>query len=114
MRKSIKLSLSGSAAGAVNGFFGSCGGMVLVPLLSRFLNSEFVFPSSMAIMLPICLTSLAVSRQELPWASALPYLIGSLAGGFLSRKLGKKLGSRWLHRGLGLLTILGGGRILWS
>ena len=116
MRKKIHMSLSGMAAGALNGFFGACGGMVLVPMLERQgeIREDQIFSSSLAVMLPICLVSLAVSGEALPWKAALPYLIGSALGGVLAWKLGKKIKSIWLHRLLGLLILLGGGRMLWS
>lgn len=106
---------AGSAAGAVNGFFGAGGGMVLVPGLQKWgkLPQELLFPSSLRIMLPICLTSLVLSREALPLKAALPYLIGSGLGGLLAIPLSKKVPTLWLHRVLGLLILLGGGRLLW-
>ena len=114
MKKKIGLSLSGSAAGAVNGFFGAGGGMVLVPLLQKTeaIQEEDLFPASLGIMIPICLTSLILSGRQPPFRQALPYLLGSCLGGILSGKV--KISSRWLHRALGVLILLGGGRMLWS
>ena len=71
--------LSGIAAGAVNGLFGAGGGMVLIPLLSSLagFDEEQIFPSSVAIILPLCLVSIAVTavHTPLPWLQALPYLL---------------------------------------
>ena len=65
-------------------------------------------------MVPICLVSLGLNLTGLPWAEALPYLLGSFAGGILSAGLGKKLSPVWLHRMLGLLILVGGVRLLWN
>lgn len=114
--KSWKLTLSGGAAGTMNGLFGAGGGMVLVPMLTKCdeLNESSIFPASVAMILPICLVSLLVGTpvRELPWMQALPYLLGSIPGGLLAGYLDKKIPVKWLHRVLGLLIIWGGVRYL--
>ncbi|MBQ7801171.1 MAG: sulfite exporter TauE/SafE family protein [Oscillospiraceae bacterium] len=110
------LVLAGLGAGAVNGLFGAGGGMVLVPLLSLLtdLEDQEVFSSSIAIILPICLVSLTVSglQSGIPWSAALPWLLGSAAGGVLAGFLGQKIPTVWLHQGLGILIVWGGLRYL--
>lgn len=110
-------SLAGLCAGAVNGLFGAGGGMILLPLLSLAakLEEDRLFPMSVAIMLPICITSLLASTGggELPWAAAWPYLVGSALGGVLAGPLGKRIPTLWLHRILGGLILWGGIRYLW-
>ena len=107
---------AGTAAGAVNGFFGAGGGMVLVPILEhhRQLREDQLFPAAMRIMLPVCLISLFMTPGPLPWAHSLPYVTGSLLGGLLSLGLGKRIPVQWLHRSLGLLILWGGIRLLWT
>ncbi len=109
-------SLAGAAAGCINGLFGAGGGMVLVPLLSLTgeLEEEEIFPASISIILPMCFASLFIGslHDPLPWAAALPYLIGSAAGGLLAGLLGKKIPTVWLHRILGVLILYGGWRYL--
>lgn len=111
-RNLIGLIISGSAAGAVGGLFGAGGGMVLVPLLGLLTTMEDkqIFNSSIAIILPICLVTIAVSAvtDGIPWMEALPYLIGSAAGGFLAGRYGEKIPTLWLHKALGILIIWGG------
>ena len=108
--------LSGICAGAVNGLLGAGGGMVLVPLLTLLTPMEDgdVFPSSITIILPICLVPLTVTAitGTVDWRQALPYLFGSGAGGFLAGKWGQKIPVKWLHRGLGILILWGGYRYL--
>lgn len=110
--------IAGAAAGAVTGLFGAGGGMVLIPLLTLLtdLKEEELFASSIAVILPLCTVSLIYSAMEapLPWQSALPYLMGSGAGGILAGKLAGKIPSAWLHRSLGVLILWGGIRYLWS
>lgn len=117
MKKFLGPILAGAGAGAVNGLFGAGGGMVLVPLLGVLtdLEDREVFPASVSIILPICLVSLTISGMAvgIPWRDALPYLIGSAAGGILAGFWGKKIPTAWLHRGLGLLILWGGVRYLW-
>ena len=87
--------------------------MVLVPLLTAFgdLPEEGVFPASLSIMLPICITALLLSRDG-AWQAGLPWLPGSLLGGILAGIWGQKIPVIWLHRLLGLLILWGGIRYL--
>ena len=104
---------AGLAAGAVNGLFGAGGGMLLVPLLEWLtdLEEEEIFASSLSIILPICIVSLAAS-PAIAWSDALPWLPGSALGGLLAGICGKKIPVKWLHRGLGIFIIWGGLRYL--
>ena len=108
--------LAGFGAGAVNGLFGAGGGMVLVPLLGLLarLDDREIFPASITIILPICLVSLAFTAAagHLDFKTALPYLIGSAAGGLIAGLWGHKIPVVWLHRGLGILILWGGIRYL--
>ena len=112
----FKMILAGICAGAVNGLFGTGGGMVLVPLLTALtdLEDEAIFPSSVSIILPICVISLFCSKNvdTLSFMSILPYLLGSAAGGILCGLLGKRIPTKWLHRILGILILWGGVRYL--
>ena len=111
-----KIGLCGAVTGAVNGLLGAGGGMILVPLLQKWgdLEDTEVFPASVAIVMPLCIVSLVVSslQNDLPWASALPYLIGSIPGGLLAGLLGRKISVTWLHRALGSIILWGGIRYL--
>lgn len=108
---------AGVGAGAVAGLFGAGGGLVLIPLLTALtdIREEEVFPTSVSIILPICLVTLlsTAAAGVLAWEAALPYLLGSAVGGFLAGKYGRKIPGLWLHRGLGILILWGGIRYLW-
>ena len=105
--------LAGLSAGIINGLLGGGGGMILVPILSQFalIDESEIFPSSVAIILPICIVSLLFSTQ-IPLSEVIPYLTGSLIGGIAAGITGKKIPVLWLHRGLGALIIYGGIRYL--
>ena len=114
-RSSFLTAVAGAAAGIVNGLFGAGGGMILVPLLTKLtdLEDREVFPASISIILPMCFVTLAIQAGDgLPWAKALPYLVGSTIGGVLAGIWGKKIPTVWLHRGLGVLILWGGWRYL--
>lgn len=110
----LKATVSGAIAGAANGFFGAGGGMLLVPLLTGWLKlpQRQAFANSVAIILPLCVVSTIIYffKSELSFMTALPYLTGGLAGGFIGGKVFKKIPVIWLRRALGLLIIYGGVR----
>ena len=105
---------AGALAGTVTGLFGAGGGMVLVPLLVLLtdLKEEEIFPSSVAIILPIGLTALFFGSSRIPFSEALPYLVGSALGGIAAGLWGKKIPTVWLHRFLGAMILWGGIRYL--
>ena len=116
MIKKWAIPAAGICAGAVNGLLGAGGGMVLVPMLTLLtdMEEESVFPSSICIILPICLVSLSVTVREtgLNLTDALPYLAGSALGGLAAGYWGKHIPVKWLHRVLGILILWGGVRNL--
>ena len=114
--KHIGLTAAGFAAGAVNGLFGAGGGIVLVPLLTLLtdLPEKEIFPTSISIILPICLVSLAVTAFSvtIPWSNTRFYLLGSTMGGILAGCFGKRIPTVWLHKALGIMILWGGIRYL--
>ena len=113
----LYLALAGAAAGIVNGLFGAGGGMILVPMLSKSsqLTQEEIFPSSICIILPLCILSLLIQAMDsFPWTEAIPYLIGSGFGGIAAGIFGGKIPVKWLHKVLGILILWGGFRYLWN
>ena len=110
--------VSGALAGAVNGFFGGGGGMVLVPLLAGWcgLGQRKAFATSVAIILPLCAlsTGIYLFRGGLDLNAALPSLLGGLLGGWLGGKLFKGLSMDWLRRGFALLLLYGGVKSLFG
>ena len=68
--------IAGGAAGLANGLFGGGGGMVFLPILSRWgnLNSRQLYATCVAVIFPVCAVSAAMYlwRGGMDWASALP------------------------------------------
>ena len=112
MKEKYKYAVSGAAAGAANGLFGAGGGMILVPLLTRWagLEDKKAFATSISIIAPLCLVSIVVYciQGTMDFMQALPYLIGGFLGGLIGGKLFKKVPAKFLHRALGLIIIYGG------
>lgn len=112
MKDQYKYAVSGAAAGAANGLFGAGGGMILVPLLTRWagLEDKKAFATSISIIAPLCLVSIVVycMQGSMDFMQALPYLIGGFLGGLIGGKLFKKVPAKFLHRALGLIIIYGG------
>lgn len=108
--------MAGGLAGLANGFFGGGGGMVLVPLLTRWIGLEErrAFATSVAVILPLCAVSAAVYlfRAEIDLTAALPYLLGGLAGGYLGGRIFKKVPADWLRRIFGVLILYAGVKAL--
>ena len=115
-QKRIRYGLSGAAAGLINGLFGAGGGMVLVPLLTRYgkLEDKKAFSSAVCIILPLCLVSIAVywMKELLPFSPAVPYLLGGLIGGILGGVLFRKVSVQFLHKIFGIVIFWGDLRLL--
>ena len=92
--------IAGGAAGLANGLFGGGGGMVFLPILSRFgrLEQRKLYATCVGEIFPVCLVSAAVYifRGGVSLLTALPYLAGGLIGGFLGGKLYGKVSTKFL------------------
>ena len=92
--------IAGAAAGLANGLFGGGGGMVFLPILSRFgrLDQRRLYATCVGVIFPVCLVSAAIYlwRGGVFLGAALPYLAGGLIGGFLGGKLYGKVSTKFL------------------
>ena len=115
-KETWKYALSGGAAGVANGLFGAGGGMLLVPLLTRWakLEDKKAFATSISIIAPMCLVSIIIYALQgsLCLAEATPYLVGGFFGGLVGGKLFGRVSAGFLHKALGLLILYGGIRSL--
>lgn len=111
-KQKIKFAVTGAIAGIINGFFGSGGGMALVPLYIHWLKipERQAFASSVCTILPLCIISSIVYflKQSLDFRLALPYLIGGLIGGIVGGLVFKKIPMGLLRKAFALFIIYGG------
>ena len=98
--------IAGGAAGLANGLFGGGGGMVFLPIVSRWggLDARKLSATCVGVIFPVCAVSAAVYlwRGEIRILDALPYLAGGLAGGWLGGKLYGRVPTavlKWLFAG---------------
>nr|WP_326184617.1 TSUP family transporter [uncultured Oscillibacter sp.] len=92
--------IAGGAAGLANGLFGGGGGMVFLPILSRWggLPQRKLYATCVGVIFPVCLVSAAVYlwRGGVSLMAALPYLAGGLIGGFLGGRLYGGISTKFL------------------
>ena len=100
MHKNWPGRVAGGAAGLANGLFGGGGGMVFLPILSRWgeLPQRKLYATCVGVIFPVCLVSSAVYlfRGGVSPAAALPYLAGGAIGGWLGGKLYGKVPAKFL------------------
>lgn len=108
--------LAGAAGGLVSGLFGGGGGMVLLPLLTKWgsLEPRRAFATCVAVIYPICCVSAAVYllRVRPALSLVLPYLAGGVAGGILGGLTFRKVPVRVLKLVFALFLLYGGARYL--
>ena len=96
--------------------FAMFGATVLVPLLTGWCKTEQkrAFANCVAVIFPLCALSAVIYllRTGLRLVTALPYLVGGLAGGFVGGKLFGKVSTPWLRRIFGVFLVYGGVRYL--
>lgn len=100
MKYTLTVRIAGAAAGLANGFFGGGGGMVFLPILSRFgtLPQRKLYATCVGVIFPVCLVSAAIYllQGDVSVQSALPYLAGGLMGGIIGGKLYGKISTKFL------------------
>lgn len=113
MRKNMKMALLGLVTGIANGFFGSGGGIVAVPMLKKTgLEPKKAHACSLAITLPLSVISAVFYSfgGKLDFKSALMCIPFGLAGALIGTKLMRKISVRLLSAVFGLLLIAAGAR----
>ena len=113
-----RLIVSGLLCGAANGFFGAGGGMLLVPLFSRWvkLREDKLLATSLAVMLPLSVITavIYIIRIKFDFTAAAPYVVGGFLGGAAAGKLFKFVPSGLLRRIFGIFMIYAGVRAVLS
>ena len=104
--------IAGSAGGLVNGG----GGMVLLPLLTKWsgLEARNAFATCVAVIFPMCVVSTAVYLFQVRPALSLvlPYLAGGVVGGIAGGLTFEKVPVRLLKLIFGAFLLYGGVRYL--
>lgn len=112
MTNRTKYLIIGACAGTANGFFGSGGGLFLVPLFTGWLGMQqkTAFATSVAVIFPLSAVSAAIYfwKGGIDFSFALPYLLGGAAGGLLSGFLFSKVSVPLLRKAFALLLLWGG------
>ena len=113
-----KHQLAGAAGGLINGLFGGGGGMVLLPLLTKWsrLEARAAFATCVAAIFPMCCVSAAVAVWTVRpgWALLWPYLLGGAVGGLIGGLTYQKIPVRLLKSIFGAFLLYGGVRyLLW-
>lgn len=118
MTKRRKNQLAGGAGGLINGLFGGGGGMVLLPLLTKWsgLDPRCAFATCVAAILPMCGVSAGIYLWQVrPSAElVLPCLAGGVLGGLAGGLSFRRVPVRLLKVLFGLFLLYGGVRyLLW-
>lgn len=118
MNKKTKYLITGALGGLANGFFGSGGGLFLVPLFTKWtkLPEKSAFATSVAVILPLSIISAVIYffKGALDLSGAWPYFIGGVIGGIISGITFKKVPINILRKAFALLIIYGGVRALFN
>ena len=92
--------ITGLVAGIVNGLFGGGGGMIVVPMLIKFLNcpQKKAHATAILIILPLSIVSglFYLSFGMVNNFVLLPVMLGVILGGVLGAFLLKKISNKWL------------------
>ncbi|MGE4353339.1 MAG: TSUP family transporter [Oscillospiraceae bacterium] len=116
MKNRWKYLICGGLSGAANGFFGGGGGMIFIPLVTRWakLDTQKAFATCVGVIFPMTAVSAGVYlwRGGLSLSDAMPYIIGGTMGGLVAGRVFKRVPVRLLRKGLALLILYGGWRSL--
>lgn len=109
----ILLAASAVLAGAVNGFLGTGGGIVLMFALSLFpakndCEKRDRFATLIAVILPLSLISAAVYGSALDLCTSLQYIIPGIIGGIIGALLLDTINVSFLKRLFAVMVIWAG------
>ncbi len=113
MDRKVKMGLLGAVTGIANGFFGSGGGIIAVPMLKGLgREAKKAHACSLAITLPLSAVSAFFYGQRVGFdiKEALPLIPMGLLGALLGAALMKKIPTKWLSRIFGVILIAAGVR----
>ena len=104
----MKKFFSGALCGLLNGFFGSGGGVVAVPVMEKNgCDTKQAHASSVALIFLLSLATAVMYGFDgrLDFAAAWQYIPWGAAGAAVGAIFLKKIKAQWLHRLFGALII---------
>lgn len=117
-KEPLYMVLSGTLVGAVNGFFGGGGGMIILPIFTMLLNfrQKIAHATAIAVILPISTISAIVylvgNGFEIFNLDTLFVAIGVLAGGIAGALLLKKINNAWLVKIFAVVMLIAGVKMM--
>ena len=103
----ILLALASAAAGFVNGFLGTGGGIILIFALGLAgIDERDKFATTIAAILPMTLISAFLYKAKISDAS--PWLLAGMLGGAAGAFLLDKINLKWLKKLFALMVIWAG------
>ena len=114
--KTLLSVITGAISGFINGLFGGGGGMVVVPMLTKFLkyHSKNSHATAILIILPLSIISgiLYCTFGKFNLEVGLPVTIGIVVGGIVGAILLSKLSSKWVMIIFSVAMAVAGGKML--
>ena len=110
----IKKNGVGTLIGIINGLLGAGGGMLAVPLLTKFgLDEKRSHATSIAVILPLSAVSAAAYfiKGNIKFTEAGVYLLPGAVGAIIGAWLLGKIPDKWLRRIFGAFMVWAGIRI---
>lgn len=114
-KKNLLKIVFGFIVGLINGFLGAGGGMIAVPALKASgLSQKQAHENAVAVILPLTVLSavLYITRGNVTFSDALPFIPWGLVGAALGTYFMKKISNVWLTRIFGGFMIFSGIRML--
>ncbi|NLL70949.1 MAG: sulfite exporter TauE/SafE family protein [Epulopiscium sp.] len=106
----------GIITGFVNGFFGSGGGIIVVPALESIvgLKKHEAHATAIGVILPLSILSAFVyMKQGLLTKGYLSWItLGGVLGGYIGAKWLPKISTSWLHKIFGIFMIVAAIRMM--
>ncbi len=101
----------GTLTGFLNGFFGSGGGLIAVPLLKKAgTEQKKAHATSIALTLPLSIISTIVycSKGNIDFSLAMKYIPAGFVGAIIGGILLKKISNKTLKKIFGFMLIISG------
>ncbi len=117
-KEALYMALAGTVVGAVNGFFGGGGGMIILPIFTMLLGfkQKTAHATAIAVILPISVISVIVYLIGNGFKAfnfdTLFIAIGVLIGGIVGALLLKKINNKWLVKIFAVVMLVAGVKML--